>query len=165
MADRMIVIVPDGADKLLQTIETFMLGWATNNASADSLSTPSSSTYNNTTTATDAGKYTFEAYAYEALLTIVLDLENEEFTRLDERANKLLQQYSQENNNIPLHIQCNLLSLKDALDSKEIRVLAHKRAITDLLEDDERMALMNLTRLKHKPLLYKCVTTTIDQLA
>jgi hypothetical protein len=47
------------------------------------------------------------------------------------------------------------MGLKERLAKMLSRVSANKAALADLLEDDERMALMNLTSLRTRPTLYQ----------
>ena len=45
--------------------------------------------------------------------------------------------------------------LKNAVFHLQSRVASLHKALTDLIEDDETMAFMNLTRLKENPALYR----------
>lgn len=102
-------------------------------------------------------KYSFESHAYEALLTTVLDTENEEFKRLDDMQASVLHKLKNKvhGSNLSLKLQEQILDLKDRLSSLLARVAANKRALTDLLEDDASMALMNLSFLRKHPELYR----------
>ena len=102
-------------------------------------------------------RYSFESHAYEALLTTVLDTENEEYKQLDEMQATVLRKLKNKvyGSNISLKLQEQILDLKDRLSSLLSRVAANKRALTDLLEDDASMALMNLSFLRKNPHLYR----------
>ena len=106
----------------------------------------------------------FESHAYEALLTTVLDTENEEYKLLDEMQAVVLRKLKNKvhGSNISLKLQEQILDLKDRLSRLLSRVAANKRALTDLLEDDASMALMNLSFLRKHPHLYRRDLIVID---
>ncbi len=52
-------------------------------------------------------------------------------------------------------LQEKMRMLKNRLSSLSARILAHRRALEDILEEEVEMALMNLTHLHQNPQLYK----------
>lgn len=164
MSNRVIVMVPDGADNVLQTIETHMLQWnrdevISHAASADLLTTiaETKATEDKLSGATDRSPnaHHFESHAYETLMTTVLDVEDNEFKVIIDRANRLLSRVNKSVLTLSVKRQEEMQVLKEHLQKMASRIQANKRAITELLDDDERMALMNLTKLKERPSLYR----------
>jgi hypothetical protein len=163
MSNRVIVMVPDGADMILQTIENYMLNWDYDNSalpSSNNLAAMATDTLLNTAPHDKIRsivhtKHSFESHAYEALMTTVLDIEANEFRVVRDRAEKLLSGYTKHTITLSIDKQEEMQVIKEQLDKLGSRLVANKRAVTELLEDDERMALMNLTRLKLEPALYR----------
>ena len=161
MADRMVMIVPDGADVLLQLVEDYMLGWGnlrTLPSPRSHLMTGEAATVNEDAEERSVAHESFEAHAYEALLAALLDVENNEFKMINENAVKCLAGFRRRGPGLSIDTQEEMLVLKDSLSRMMARLEGNKRALTELLEDDESMALMNLTKLKSKPMLYKLVS-------
>lgn len=96
----------------------------------------------------------FELYAYEALITTVKCMGDQDFDRINNLVQKTLIVFKS-GSLIPLHIQEEMRSLKNELSLLVNRLSSSKKILTDLTEDDEEMALMNLTKLRKKPELYK----------
>jgi hypothetical protein len=96
----------------------------------------------------------FEAHAYEALITTVKALEIQEFGRVDRAVQDTLT-YFRQGSLIPVAIQEEMRGLKNDLSLLINRIVSCRNALEALTEDDEEMALMNLTLLKRKPGLYK----------
>lgn len=96
----------------------------------------------------------FEIHAYEALLMTVKELETQEFTFIhDKIQNALL--YFKDAALVPIKIQSQIRQLKNDLSIMMNRVHGSRQALQYITEDDEEMALMNLTLLKKKPKLYR----------
>jgi hypothetical protein len=94
-------------------------------------------------------------------MTTVLEIENNEFRKIELLEHKLLARMKKKGyvGQVSIEVQEQMLDLKDRLARMMSRIAANKRALSDLLEDDERMALMNLSALKHKPSLYRAPLT------
>jgi hypothetical protein len=95
----------------------------------------------------------FEAHAYEALITTVKSMESQEFDNVSASLHEILR-YCSHGSLLPIEVQEKMRNLKNDLSMMSSRVSSSKHALHELTEDDEEMALMNLTYLKHKPLLY-----------
>lgn len=99
-------------------------------------------------------KIPFELHAYEALLMTVKELESQQVKYLTNLVDSLLITY-RSGTILPLHIQSNMRQAKNDLSMIRNRLLGCLQALRHLLEDDEEMALMNLSLLRKKPALYK----------
>jgi hypothetical protein len=96
----------------------------------------------------------FEVHAYEALLMTVKSLETQEFSFVNNQIQDALL-YFRNNSLIPLQVQSQIRQLKNDLSAMMSRVNNSRKALQFLTEDDEEMALMNLSLLKKKPKLYR----------
>ena len=56
---------------------------------------------------------------------------------------------------VPVRLQEKIRTLKNGLSSIAARISAHRRALDEILDEDEEMALLNLSKLAAKPSLYK----------
>ena len=130
MANRLILIVPDGADSLITILDQYMKEWNGEDK-----------------------KIAFEAHAYEALLTTIKALETQEFTSINKTVQDVLS-YFKTGSLLPIEIQEKTRKLKNFLSIMCSRVHTSINVLQDLTEDDEEMALMNLTFLGKKPKLY-----------
>lgn len=74
---------------------------------------------------------------------------------LQNRVHSILRILGRKNRLLSFEVQERLRALKNDLAEKAAKVSSFRRAMTELIEDDEGMALMNLTRLRVDPLLYK----------
>lgn len=99
------------------------------------------------------GKLTFEAHAYEALLTTAKTLETQEFNTISSLVSQVLV-YFKTGSLLPIEIQEKMRMLKNALVVMRGRIEVSRRLLQELTEDDEEMALMNLTYLAQKAHLY-----------
>eukprot|EP01038_Epipyxis_sp_PR26KG_P010484 gene10484-14087_t len=140
---KLILIVPDGADSILEIISQHMKDWSlhsiSNNYDHHSL---------------HENKPLFEYHAYEALLTAVKSVDEQDYTRLNTEIQSLLIQLNKAAviSSLPLF---HLRKLKNELFTLLTRLVNNRNILQDLVEDDEEMALMNLTYLHEKPILYK----------
>eukprot|EP01034_Spumella_vulgaris_P025879 gene25879-32385_t len=151
MTNRLILIVPSGADSLISILDKYMKEWNPSMQSSNnlqSLGAPSVS-------GAGGSKYSipFEAHAYEALITTVKSMESQEFDNVSASLHEILR-YCSHGSLLPIEVQEKMRNLKNDLSMMSSRVSSSKHALHELTEDDEEMALMNLTYLKHKPLLY-----------
>ena len=154
----MVMIVPDGADVLLQLMEDYMMAWGVRRtliSPRSHLMTGEAATVNEDAEERSVVNESFEAHAYETLLAALLDVENNEFRMISESATRCLSGFRRRGPGLSIDTQEEMLMLKDSLSRMMGRLERNKRALMELLEDDESMALMNLTKLKSKPILYK----------
>jgi chaperonin cofactor prefoldin len=106
-------------------------------------------------TVLEMGIAPFEFHAFEALLTTVKALETQEFNKLNRAAQDTLAYFKSGSLLLPVKVQECMRYVKNDLSRMLNRVSASRQALQDLTEDDEEMALMNLTVLKFNPSLYK----------
>jgi magnesium transporter len=97
----------------------------------------------------------FEYHAYEAIFTTLNTLHAQQFKSLQEDADFVLQYFKQAGAVIiPQDVQERFQMLKTDLDVFVNRIKSYHRALSTLTEDDEAMALMNLSILKEAPWYY-----------
>ena len=96
----------------------------------------------------------FEMHAYEALLTTVMALETQEFNRVNAQV-QLILGYFRTGSLLPIELQEQMRNKKNDLAVMIRRISSARNTLNALTEDDEDMALMNLSVLKHKPKLYQ----------
>jgi len=201
MNDRLILIVPDGADSLLSIIEDHILEWVDEFVSKDTPGsqaiTPHGSLDDLTEAAAaevDGGKriaaindikvkvsgagtgtnaknspftpsekmrelgeayVPFEMHAYDTLLTTVASLQNQEYIRTNNEVQNILTQFQQKGCILSIDAQEKMRKLKNHVSHMTKRLNAFERALDDIVENDEDMALMNLSLLRNKPIMYK----------
>lgn len=97
----------------------------------------------------------FEYHAFEALLTTVKVLETQEFVKLNQSVQETLAYFKSGSLLLPVKIQEQMRQQKNDLSMMMNRISASRNALQELTEDDEEMALMNLTVLMKDPSLYK----------
>ncbi len=95
----------------------------------------------------------FEAHAYEALITTVKSMESQEFANVSHSLQEILG-YCSHGSLLPIEIQEKMRNLKNDLSMMVSRVASSRHALHELTEDDEEMALMNLSYLQSRPRLY-----------
>lgn len=151
----MYVKVPDGADSLLSLLQHYMQEWtkeekdaATSNGDVDQ--------QNQIKDGEPASQ--FEFHALEALLRTLKEWETVQYNAVNKTINQTLA-YFKMGSLIPVEIQEKMRMLKNELSLLMNRVSASRRVIQELTEDDEEMALMNLTVLRNKPTLYRLPLT------
>ena len=105
----------------------------------------------------------FETHVFDALLTTVKSVESQHLNRISTRMQILLSHYKKATF-IPLEVQSELRLLKNDLSQIVNRVGRALDALRLITEDDQDMALMNLTLLKQKPNLYRYVNLCDDYL-
>eukprot|EP01035_Chromulina_nebulosa_P018929 gene18929-24736_t len=132
MADKLILIIPDGLDSVLQILGDHLNAW-------------------NDVGENDA--ISFEARAYEAILATIIDIQRHEFGLLQHEASTIMLDFKQASI-IPVDKQERMRMLKNRVTGMLSRILAYKRALVELLEEDQDLALLNLTKLKNKSTLY-----------
>lgn len=130
MADRLILLVPDGADVLIQLLSNQMLSYMNDTAT----------------------NMPFEMQAYEAVFGTVIEIQKLHLSELDSRikkVSKILRKYSI----VPVEVQEKVQQFKQRVSEMIERARGHKHVMEEVLEDDE-LALMALSLLKEKPQLY-----------
>lgn len=142
MHDRVVGFVPDGADSLLKTLYINMKVWE-----GESGQQPLHQNSN------ESQLLPFEMRAYEAIFGSVVEILKQEEKILRDKIDgvvAILSKYSI----IPIKVQDKVRQYKHEVTEKVERVKAHKNVIQDIMDDDELMALMNLSLLRDKPNLY-----------
>jgi hypothetical protein len=87
------------------------------------------------------------------LLTTVTSIQTQRFNLLKKEVDDTLS-YFKSGAILPVDKQEKMRSLKNAVNATKSQVIGHKRVLLDLMDDDEVMALMNLSKLKDNPNLY-----------
>lgn len=136
MADRIILIIPDGADSLLNLIQESMKAWVLGNNDKN-----------------NEVRLPFESHAYEAIIATVLALQNQEYDIIHDRIQRILNDYKS-TSNMPIDTQETMRLYKNKVISQVAKVSAFRNSLSALLENEEDLALMNLTKLKITPSLY-----------
>ena len=97
----------------------------------------------------------FEAHAYDALLTTVNSLLTQEYNKINLEVQGILRQFKQKGCILSIDAQEKMRMLKNQLSEISGRIDSFQRALDDVVEDDEGMALMNLNLLSSNPNLYQ----------
>lgn len=97
----------------------------------------------------------YEVCALEGLLTIIRSYEEQELAAITRSTKAILQRYYQCGATPPLAEEVRFKSLKACLGGVRRRVQGYRAALVDVAEDEELMALMNLSLLKENPHLYR----------
>ena len=132
MADRLILLVPDGADVLIQLLSNQMQSYM-----------------EDTTT-----NIPFEMQAYEAIFGTVIEIQKLHLRELDARVkkvSKILRKYSI----VPVEVQEKVQQFKQRVSEMIERARTHKHILEELLEEDTQLSLLALSLLKEKPQLYR----------
>eukprot|EP00602_Paraphysomonas_sp_CaronLab_P002902 CAMPEP_0185029866 /NCGR_PEP_ID=MMETSP1103-20130426/16469_1 /TAXON_ID=36769 /ORGANISM="Paraphysomonas bandaiensis, Strain Caron Lab Isolate" /LENGTH=334 /DNA_ID=CAMNT_0027564779 /DNA_START=17 /DNA_END=1018 /DNA_ORIENTATION=- len=97
----------------------------------------------------------FEWHVLEGILGTVVEVFKQELSVLQSRAQKIFKVMKSFRSVVPVAIQEKTLQCKYEVSEQLQRAQAHKQIIEELMEDDEEMALMNLSVLKSEPDLYR----------
>jgi magnesium transporter len=130
MWNKVILLVPQGADSILNRLSS--------NLKVDK----------------SEKQADFEMHAFDALLRTLIDSEREIFLSLEEQIKRTLQ-YFRNGSLLSIEIQEEMRMLKNQLSQIMNRLELCRNTLVELTEDDEEMALMNLSVLKLKPALYR----------
>lgn len=130
MWNKVILLVPQGADSILDRLS--------NNLKVDKADKQPA----------------FELHALDALLRSLIDSERDIFLSLEEQIKRALQ-YFRNGSLLSIEIQEEMRMLKNQLSQIMNRLELCRNALEELTEDDEEMALMNLSVLKSNPSLYR----------
>ena len=84
----------------------------------------------------------------------VIAVQNQEFIVCAEKTRAILHAIK-DASLISLKKQEKLAHLKTQIAAKLSRCRQHRKALEELMNDDDSLALMNLSRLRHDPTLYK----------
>jgi len=137
MANKLILIIPPGADSLLSILDKYMSAWAPEVMVGEAVvSIP------------------FELHAYEAILTAVKVLQTKRLEHIQEAAEDILS-LMQKGSLLPLKLQEDMRELKNTTSQMALNVANYLKALDKLIMSDDDMALMNLTALKANPQLYR----------
>jgi len=137
MHDKIIFIVPDGADQLLYLLHEHL-----NSIAEDEFSFG------------DDASVSFELRSYRAIFATVLSLHIHSFNILQESTNQVVQIFKGRTS-VSLSNQEVVRELKNSNASLMVKMEAYCRLFGEIKERDEDLALMNLTLLKNKPHLYQ----------
>jgi len=96
----------------------------------------------------------FELHAYEAIFTTVKALQQQEFDHIHSQVSVNLA-HCKSGSMLSVQMQEQMRTVKNVISRVLTRLDSYVKALSDLIEDDDGMALMNLTKLKNNPLLYK----------
>ena len=146
MSDRMILLVPEGADTLIELVNKQFQQWIGDEKEAVENSIEKDDIF--------SVNIPFEARAYEALFGTAIEIQRLEYLKLSQKITKL-QARLKKASIIPVNVNENMRQLKDAVTYRMERVKECMNVIDELLDEEEDMALMNLTLLRKKPHLYK----------
>ncbi len=101
----------------------------------------------------EANSVSFEERAYEAVIASVIDIQSRDYNICSVQAQSILADFKVASI-ISIEKQEQMRILKNKVSGMISKVNAYRRSMEDLLEDDEGLAMMNLTKLKKKPHLY-----------
>ncbi len=97
---------------------------------------------------------TFEMHVYEALFTTVSTVQVRQLERIKAALGHLIPLY-QSGGLVTLNIQKHMTWLKNNIDDLNTKTNAYKQGILSVLEEDDTMALMNLTVFRANPSRYR----------
>ena len=135
-ADKLVLIVPNGADSLLYLLHEHMHAIVEDD---DVFGTGNTSS--------------FEIRAYKAMLATVTSLHTQEYISCNSKVERILSKF-RNLNSITVEFQEHLRMLKNTVSSQLVKTNAYQRLFKDLVDNDDDVALMNLSLLKEKPNLY-----------
>jgi len=135
-ADKLVLIVPNGADSLLYLLHEHMHAIVEDD---DVFGTGNTSS--------------FEIRAYKAMLATVTSLHTQEYISCNSKVERILSKF-RNLNSITVEFQEHLRMLKNTVSSQLVKTNAYRRLFKDLVDNDDDVALMNLSLLKEKPNLY-----------
>ena len=96
----------------------------------------------------------FEVHAYDALLTMLASLKNQEFNKTNRNVNAILKQFQQKGCILSSDAQESMRRLKNQVNHMSNRLDSFQKALEEIVNDDEAMSLMNLSVLSLKPQMY-----------
>ncbi len=96
----------------------------------------------------------FEIRAFESVLDTVVHMHSQEFKRHAVRIRDALGRLKARSI-VPVGLQEKMRHMKNGLSSITARINAHRRALEEILEEDEEMAMMNLSKFAEDPANYR----------
>jgi len=135
-ADKLVLIVPNGADSLLYLLHEHMHSIVEDD---DVFGTGNTSS--------------FEIRAYKAMLATVTSLHTQEYISCNSKVERILSKF-RNLNSITVEFQEHLRMLKNTVSSQLVKTNAYRRLFKDLVDNDDDVALLNVSLLKEKPNLY-----------
>jgi len=140
MHNKLIFVVPDGADSLLEVLEKYLKDWTPEDEQG-----------------IDGWEIrAFEIHAYEAMLVTVKTMQHADVEILEKEVRQLLNKTKTRHGSLlSVATQEKMRNCKNSLTDSITKVASYSRALNDLMEDDKAMALMNLSKLSRKPYLYQ----------
>jgi hypothetical protein len=159
MSTKLIWIVPNGADSLLELVQEHMMQWV-EACNSDHAMTGGKDSSNHSTNDINNGAHAeddkppFEAHALDALFTTVTSLQDQEYKRINSDIQLILGQFKQKGCILSIDAQEKMRSLKNRVSRMLQRLGSYRSALEDAVDDDEEMALMNLSILHHQPKYY-----------
>ncbi len=96
----------------------------------------------------------FEARAYEAILKTAVTYHSISYEQCDHVVKDILSIFSVASV-IPIEAQEHMREIKDKVNSVLTLISSYKILLETILEDEEDLALLNLTLLREKPQLYE----------
>lgn len=132
--EKLIVIVPDGADSLLLLLHDHLLSMVDGKNKDDSFS----------------NEYVF----YQAVFSTLVALQTQEYLNASNSFEGVMRDF-RSSATVTLGVQDKLRTLKMNISSKVIKINSYKRLFQDLLQKDDSLALMNLSTFRDNPALYE----------
>lgn len=155
LADRMILLVPDGADSLLAVLSDHMQSFQKHDIVENR--TTSFGDFGNMYLKKLGGEYSnlvsFECRAYEAVVATVAALQTQEYDTCRSLADKCIEHFDL-SSIVDIEVQEDMRILKNRVGIMESRTRSSRASLMELIETVEDLALMHLTRLKSNPSLY-----------
>jgi hypothetical protein len=155
LADRMILLVPDGTDSLLAILGEHMQSFQTHDIVENR--TTSFGDFGNIYLKKLGGEYSnlvsFECRAYEAVVATVAALQTQEYDVCRELADRCIEHFDL-SSIVDIEVQEDMRILKNRVGIMESRTRSSRASLMELIETVEDLSLMHLTRLKSNPSLY-----------
>ena len=101
----------------------------------------------------EADSISFEERAYEAIIASVIGVQTQEYDICCFQAQNILADFKVASI-ISIEKQEQMRILKNKVSGMISKINAYRKSLEGLLEDDEGLAMMNLSKLKRKPDLY-----------
>lgn len=158
MSDVVILVVPAGADSLISMLEQSMRYWRSEEEEIlgieEEVEQSPEVSQDRKVDVTQSLKIPFVLHAYESLLTTLKSLEDNRFDHINSQIQHVLS-LVRSGSLIPLRVQEKLRNLKNDLSDLKNNITSTRQILTNITEDEEEMALMNLYLLQKNPDLYK----------
>jgi hypothetical protein len=132
-ANKILLIVPKGADALLYLLHDHMHGMVEDKE----------------VNVSPAPELRF----FHAIFSTAVSLHTQEYVHVCSRVERVLQRFKQLKT-VTIDVQEHIRILKNSVSSQYVKVNAYRRVLRELLDSPDDIALMNLSLLKEKPGLY-----------